>query len=193
VAILGGDHSWQNTRVACCRGRPNYAAFLKSFQHRVLLYDVSAMPIEGGPYLSAALLCEKALQETDGVVSLIRIVDRWTVSGPMEDMPQTAIQATMVVMFKSGIHRGPGRLTLTPISPRGARLPAMDIPVHFEDDEDRGVNVIVPMSFPVQESGIYWFAIALDGQIVSHIPLRVIYHQVVPAQTPPSLPNPDLQ
>src|SRR5580658_3004071 len=79
-----------------------------------------AMSIQGGPYLQAALLCEKALQETDGVISVIRIVDRWTVSGPAEDMPQTAIQATMVLMFKSGFHRGPGRLTITPTSPRNA-------------------------------------------------------------------------
>src|SRR6202158_2516231 len=120
------------------------------------------MPIEGGPYLSAALLCEKALQETDGVISLVRIVDRWTVSGPTEEMLQTAIQATMVLMFKSGFHRGTGRLTITPITPRDVRLPAMDMPVHFEGDEDRGVNVVIPMAFTVQESGVYWFAVALD-------------------------------
>ena len=74
------------------------------------MYDVSAMPITGGPYLQAALLCEKALQETDGVVSVIRIVDRWFVSGPTEEMLQTAIQATMELMFKSGFHRGPKKI-----------------------------------------------------------------------------------
>jgi len=156
-----------------------------------ILYDVSAMPIEGGPYLQTALLCEKALQETDGVISLIRVVDRWTVSGPTEDMPHTAIQATMVLMFKSGIHRGPGRLTITPRTPSDARLPAMELPVLFEGDEDRGINVVIPMAFPVQESGVYWFAVALDGQVVSHIPLRVIYHRVAPMQMPPNpAPNP---
>jgi hypothetical protein len=151
------------------------------------------MPIEGGPYLSSALLCEKSLQETDGVISLIRIVDRWTVSGPTEDMPQTAIQATMVLMFKSGFHRGAGRLTITPITPRDVRLPAMEIPVHFEGDEDRGVNVVIPMAFPVQEPGVYWFAIALDGQNVSHIALRVIYHRVAPMLMPPNPSSPDRQ
>jgi hypothetical protein len=152
-----------------------------------------AMPIQGGPYLQAALLCEKALQETDGVISLIRIVDRWTVSGPSEDMPQTAIQATMVLMFKSGFHRGQGRLTITPTSPRDAPMPAIEVPVHFEGDEDRGVNVVLPMAFPVQESGVYWFDVALDGQTVSHIPLRVIYHRVAPMQLPPNPSNPGLR
>jgi len=157
------------------------------------VYDVSGMPIDGGPYLSAALLCERALQETDGVISLIRIVDRWTVSGPTEEMPQTAIQATMVLMLKSGFHRGPGRLAITPITPRDVRMPMIEVPVHFEGDEDRGVNVVIPMAFPVQESGVYWFAVALDGQVISHIPLRVIYHRVAPMPTPPNPSTPGRQ
>jgi hypothetical protein len=138
------------------------------------------MPIEGGPYLSAALLCEKVLHEVDGVNSLVRVVDRWTISGPTEDMPQTAIQTTLVLMFKSGIHRGPARLTITPVTPRNATLATIDIPVLFEGDEDRGVNVVIPMAFPVQEAGVYWLGVRLDGQIVSHIPLRVIYHRIAP-------------
>ena len=156
-----------------------------------MLYDVPAMPIDGGPYLQCALLCEKVLQEKDGVISLIRAVDRWTVSGPTEEMPSTAIQATIVIMFKSGIHRGPGRLTVTPVTPSDTRMPSMDISVLFEGDEDRGVNVVLPMSFPTAEAGVYWFEIALERQIVSHIPMRVIYHRVI-VQPPPSHdPNQD--
>lgn len=154
-----------------------------------MLYDVPAMPIEGGPYLQCALLCEKALQENDGVISLIRAVDRWTVSGPTEEIPpNTTIQGTLVVMLKSGIHRGPGRLAVTPVTPNDTRLPTMEIPVHFEGDEDRGVNVVIPMAFPVTESGLYWFEIALEGQVVSYIPMRVIYHRVAGRQRPQ---NPD--
>jgi hypothetical protein len=81
-----------------------------------------AMPAQGGPYLAAAFLCEKALRETDGVNSFVRVVDRWTISGPDETMPQSSIQATLVVMFKSGIHRGPGQLNITPTSPSDVQL-----------------------------------------------------------------------
>ena len=65
--------------------------------------------------------------------------------------------------------------------------------MHFEGDEDRGVNVVIPMAFPVQEPGVYWFSIALDGQTVSHIPLRVIYHRVAPMQLLPNPSNPGLR
>jgi hypothetical protein len=146
------------------------------------------MPIEGGPYLAAAFICEKALREVDGVTSFIRVVDRWTVTGPTEDMPQTAIQATLVVSFKSGIHRGTGQLTITPTSPSGAQQQAVMMSVLFEGDEDRGITAILPMAFPVQEAGVYWFNVSLDGQSFSEIPLRVVYHRVVAA---PMLPNPN--
>lgn len=153
------------------------------------MYDVSAMPIQGGPYLSAAFLCEKALREVDGVTTFVRMVDRWTVTGPSETMPLTAIQATLVVMFKSGIHRGPGHLTITPTSPSDVRMSSVTVPVLFEGDEDRGIAIILPMAFPAQEPGLYWFNVSLDGQSFSEIPLRVVYHQVVPMQMPPQNPN----
>jgi len=165
------------------------------FRHHIrevaLWYDVSAMPIEGGPYLSGAFLCEKALHEADGVNSFIRMVDRWTVTGPTEGMPATAIQATLVVVFKSGIHRGAGEIVITPRTPSDIRLPPMNVPVHFEGDEDRGVTLILPMAFPVQEAGLYWFNVSLDGQSFSEIPLRVIYHRVAPTVLPPTS-NPGL-
>jgi hypothetical protein len=151
-----------------------------------MLYDVCAMPIEGGPYLAAAFLCEKALREVDGVNTFVRVVDRWTVSGPTETMPQTAIQTTLVVMFKSGIHRGPGQLTITPTSPSDVELQTIEVPVLFEGDEDRGLAIVMPMAFPVQEAGLYWFNISLDGRSFSQIPLRVVYHRIAPMQTPPN-------
>jgi hypothetical protein len=150
------------------------------------------MPIQGGPYLAAAFLCERALREVDGVTSFVRVVDRWTITGPTEMMPQTAIPATLVVIFKSGIHRGSGQLTITPISPSDLRMPAITLPVLFEGDEDRGITIIIPMAFAVQEPGLYWFNISLDGQSFSEIPLRVVYHQVAQTRMPPHSSNPGL-
>lgn len=156
-----------------------------------MLYDVSAMPIEGGPYLAAAFLCEKALREVDGVNSFIRVVDRWTVSGPSEMMPPSSIQTTLVVIMKSGIHRGPAQITITPRSPSDVQMQVISIPVLFEGDEDRGNAILAPMAFPVHEPGIYWFNVSVDGQSFTEIPLRVIYHRVVPA-LPPNRANPGL-
>ena len=135
------------------------------------------MPTEtiGGPYLGVAVLCEKVLREADGVISLIRIVDRWNITGNTPEMPLSILRFTIVVMMKSGIHRGTARLTITPISPSGAAMPAIGSSVFFEGDDDRGIAAIVPIGFPAQESGVYWFDVAVDDQTFTRVPLRVVY------------------
>jgi len=66
----------------------------------------------------------------------------------------------------------------------------LSVPLLFEGDEDRGVAIVVPMAFPVQEPGVYWFNVAIDGQSFTEIPLRVIYHRVAPMVLPPNPSNP---
>lgn len=138
------------------------------------------MPVTGGPYLAAAFFCEKVLRETDGVVSFIRAVDRWTVTGPTETMPTTLIQNTLVVIMKSGIHRGASQITVTPSTPTGKIMPAITVSASFEGDDDRGIQLIAPMAFPVEETGVYWFELTIDGRSFTQLPLRVIYLRAAP-------------
>lgn len=113
------------------------------------------MPVTGGPYLTAAYFCERVLREQDGVLSTIRIVDRWTVNGPTEAMPLTVIQASIVVLLKSGLYRGTGRITATPISPSNQRMEPIILPVVFGGDDDNGGGAVLPIGFPAQEDGLY--------------------------------------
>jgi len=154
-----------------------------------ILYHVCAMPIAGGPYLSCAFFCDRVLQEHDQVLSAIRIVDRWTVNGAADTMPTTVLQTTLVIAMKSGIYRGNAQLSVTPITPSDSRLPAAVFPVLFEADDERGVGVVLPMGFPAQEPGLYWFevSLALQGmrpQVITAIPMRVAYLQMVSAPRP---------
>jgi hypothetical protein len=151
-----------------------------------LLYDVSAMPITSGPYLSAAFLCEKVLREADGVFSFIRVVDKWTVTGTTQTMLPTVIQANLVVLLKSGIHRGSSQITITPTTPSGVLMPAIEVPLIFEGDDDHGSGFNAPIGFPAQESGLYWFDVSLDGQAITKIPLRVAYLRIPQAPGQPT-------
>ena len=133
------------------------------------------MPIVGGPYLAAAFFCDRVLREHDGVLSFIRVVDKWTVQGPTEAMPPTVIQTNLVVLMKSGIHRGGSQVTIVPTSPSGKLLQSVSLPILFEGDDDHGSAVIAAFGFPVQESGLYWFDIRIDDQSFTMVPLRVVY------------------
>src|SRR5207248_1361178 len=100
----------------------------------------------GGPFVATAVLCEKVLQEKDGVVSLIRLVDRTSVTATGTDapdeMPPIPLSYIAAISFKAGIARGKYVLTVRPESPSGDPLPEVTMPVLFEGDE-RGVNVFL--------------------------------------------------
>jgi len=148
------------------------------------------MPVAGGPYLTAAFFCERVLQEQDGVTSFIRLIDRWNVVGPTPTMNTQVIPTTLVILLRSGIHRGSSLLTITPVSPSGVRMQPINAPVLFEGDDERGCGVILPLGFPVNEPGLYWFEVAIMAQggqqeVVTQIPMRVFY-----LQTGPMMPLP---
>ena len=154
------------------------------------------MPITGGPYLTAAFFCERVLREQDGVLSAIRIVDRWNINGPTPTMAPTVIQIFLTVLFHCGIYRGQAQVIITPIAPSNLRLQTVILPVLFEDADDRGAGIIMPIGFPVQEDGTYWFEVAISKQslppeVVTFIPMRIVYLQIAgPTPVPPNPTNP---
>lgn len=152
------------------------------------MYDVRAMPVTGGPYLQAAFFCEKALREVDSVLSFIRVVDKWTVNGPSQTIPPTVIQTNLVILMKSGIHRGPSQIMITPTSPSGKVMSPIPIQTVFEGDDDRGIAIVAGVGFPVQEDGLYWFDLTVDGQSFTKLPLRVVYLRSVAIPNPPNQP-----
>jgi hypothetical protein len=135
-----------------------------------------------GPYLSAAFLCERLLEEKDNVKSAIRIVDRIvrTATGPTppQEMEPFDHELTLFVSFKSGWARGPFELRITGVKPSGDSTPLHQGMLHFEGEEDRGVELAARMMMRINQTGIHWFEVDLDGTRVSRIPLRVIYNPV---------------
>jgi hypothetical protein len=135
----------------------------------------------GGPYLSAALLCERVLQEGDGVLSIIRVVDRLIQSavgpGAPDDMPPFPVNLTLVVLLKSGEARGRHTVRLAIEAPSGELLPdAGSLPVLLEGEE-RGVNLLLNLGFIAEQEGLYWFNVHFGTQdvLLTRIPLRVVY------------------
>ena len=148
------------------------------------------MADEGGPFLQAALICERILTEADGTVSAIRIIDRFFITPnpgqpPAATMPAVVMSHTLFVTFKSGaVH---GRLTAKLVfrGPSGLKLQEVSIPVLLEGDE-RGANLIIPYQIQVEEEGLYWFDVYLDDKLMTKVPFRVIY-QATTFTTPPQL------
>ena len=131
-------------------------------------------------YLQAALFCEKVLREADGVMSFIRVIDRFNVAGATPEMSPTVLRFTIVLSFKSGFMRGKQVVTIRPKSPGGTDLPAMDFPVLFEGDDDRGIALVFEINWAATEEGLYWWDVCLNQELVTRMPLRVTYQRVGP-------------
>lgn len=140
---------------------------------------------ESGPYLVAALICEKVLQEKDGSISIIRIVDRITLntlaSQSPENLPPTQVNLTALIAFKAGNARGRSTVKWTIETPSGLKLPEQLLPVLFEG-EDRGVNLIINLNMMLDQEGVYWFGVLLENQLLTKIPLRILYQRMGPSQ-----------
>jgi hypothetical protein len=145
------------------------------------------LPFERGPYLNAAVLCERVLTEQDGVNSLIRIIDRVTLNAigpePPTEMPGSVHAFWLYIGFKSGSARGVKTLTVRIQKPAGDSPAPLNVPVHFEGEDDRGINLALQMQLSIDVAGLWWFHISLDGVFVTKLPLRVIY---MPQLTPPT-------
>jgi len=135
----------------------------------------------GGPYIGCAVLCEKVLQERDGVISLVRIIDRTIISGrgpdAPEELPAIPLTHTVFVALKSGLARGKYVVSIQPHAPSGRAIgDAIQVAALFEGEE-RGVNVIASVTLQVEDEGLYWFDVAIEGQSLTRIPLRVLYQR----------------
>jgi hypothetical protein len=133
---------------------------------------------ETGPYLKAAAICADVIEGKDGVLSLIRIVDRAIIgaAGPdaPEQMPAVPQQLKLVLMLTSGRARGtqPARVTLE--NPLGMVEDIWGGTLFFEG-EDRGVNCIIEMQVAFTMEGLYWFHVRLEDNLLTKLPYRLIY------------------
>jgi hypothetical protein len=142
------------------------------------------MPDNTGPHVQVATFCERVLQEKDGVISVIRAIDRLALTigsaagGPVpsEIPPGLTIQPTLVISLRSDQARGRFTLRIVAQQPDTTLLPEFLADVMFEG-EDRGVNVVLPMTLQPQE-GLYWFDIRLGNQLLTRVPLRIIYQRL---------------
>lgn len=132
-----------------------------------------------GPYLAAAFLCEKVLIETDSVKSAIRIIDRINrtaiAPAPPDTMEPFDYSLTLFIRFKSGAARGPMSLEVRLSKPSGESPTPLRQTIHFEGEDDRGIDFVGNMTLRLDQAGLYWFDVYLDGTRLTRVPLRIVY------------------
>lgn len=137
------------------------------------------------PFVQVAAICQAPVQETSGLLSIFRIMDRIPVHGTTDEMvPQPLNSLFIVVILKSGEMSGKYPLKIVPETPSGQRLLPLEASALFERDE-RGVVFIHPVPLVATEEGLYWFDVMLGPDLLTRIPLRVMYQKIQPMQAMP--------
>lgn len=132
------------------------------------------------PLLAAAFLCERILQEKDDVVTAVRIVDTLFVSVPPNmsaELGKPVIQITALLAFKkaspgSGVEKH--RATVRLHSPSGKEHPENSSDLLFQAGDVAGSNLILNMNMLVEEFGLFWLDVSVDGELMTRIPFRVL-------------------
>lgn len=142
------------------------------------------------PYVTAALLCERVIQEKDESLTLIRLIDKiqYSLEGigiefPREIKPVVPLQG--LIGLKSGPVTGVHKLKVVSERPNGERK---DVFEHSFEllGKDHGQNIIMRMNLGIDQDGLYWLDVLFDDEVLTRIPLIVsaLPQQVSPEPRP---------
>jgi hypothetical protein len=137
------------------------------------------VPDPSGPHLQAALICERVLQEQDGVVTAVRLIDRVNFVSS-EDEERRSHPIAFLISLKAGAAHGSYTVRVEVETPSTERHPILEAPVFFEGGE-RGVNLVVNARFEPEVAGLYWYDVYFQETRLTRIPLRAIF-QTLPGR-----------
>ncbi len=134
-----------------------------------------------GPYLNAAFLCEKVLEEKNGVLSAIRIVDRVTYTYKASpENPSSGVspfQATLsfLLILKSGQNPGATNIKIILKKPDNSELPPLNETMHLDTPDNKGGNLVITTTLNIDQKGVWWFEVFINDVPRTKIPLEVIF------------------
>ncbi|SRR6266851_399661 len=128
-----------------------------------------------GPYVTAALICDRVLVETDGTPSAIRIIDRVLVQQPPTAEIPTLGFFSVLLMLKWGDFSGQSVPRVALISPDGlsTELLKLEQPIGPSPAVPIGANIHGAVELVLKQLGRYWLVFYFGDVEVSRTPLAV--------------------
>jgi hypothetical protein len=144
-----------------------------------------------GPLLQTAVFCETVIEGKDGVLSIIRVVDRIMVAASgadaPKDMPPVSQQVTAVLTFKAGSAKGRQEIRLEMEKPNTERRDVWTSSM-FAEAPDRGQNFVLAFRVTFDLEGLYWFHVYADSELMTSMPLRLLYIRQAAGSLHPTKP-----
>jgi len=127
------------------------------------------------PFLTAALLCERVLQEKDGTLTAVRIVDKMGYS--LQGLPEglnlkPSLPVACLISLKSGPVSGTHKIKLFVERPNGERKEVFTRDFEFLGNE-LGQNIIMNLVIGAEQEGVHWFELAFDEEVLTRFPFTI--------------------
>lgn len=137
--------------------------------------------LDGGPWVAMAVFCEQVIEDKQGVLTIVRIIDRLTIEAggtgnepPPDQLPPGMVPLNLVVTLKAGSARGRCEIQTDLEGPDGITRAVASHSVNFVAPH-YGMNLINRITLGVQHEGVYWFTIKADGKVLTRAPLEIQY------------------
>lgn len=131
-----------------------------------------------GPFINA-LLCEKILEEKDGIKSAVRILDQIDRGAfgeaPPLNMEPFEFPLGLLIRLKAGAARGMYQINVKILKPNGEKAGELNHPVHLPGPEDAGVDIVLNAVMKIDQVGTWWFDIYVGDVRWMRLPLRIVY------------------
>ena len=127
------------------------------------------------PFVQAASVCERILVESDGVASLIRLVDVFHIdfdSVPKVEGVPPGMEFSIFISLKSGDLKGSFKLGIRLCRPEGKAEEINFIPVTLNGG-GHGANIRMNGVITNPTIGLHWFDLLWADEILTRIPLEV--------------------
>ena len=133
-----------------------------------------------GPFLNA-FLCEKILEEKDGIKTAVRIIDQvnrgamGVGQSPPTSMEPFDFPLGLLVRLKAGAARGMYPINVRIVKPNNDNAGELNHPVHLPGPDDAGIDIVLNAVMRLDQVGTWWFDIYVGEERWTRIPLRVVY------------------
>ena len=128
------------------------------------------------PFVAAAFVCERVLEEKDKVLSAIRIVDTYYLAQLVPGSATNAapvVQLTVLASVKSGDVTGEHEITIALRTPSGAGNKQIGQWRVLLNGGEQGANVVMNFAMQTSELGLFWFDLLFAGKLLTSIPLKL--------------------
>jgi hypothetical protein len=131
------------------------------------------------PWVQAAVLCNQVVEDKTGSFSLIRIVDKYTLTRPPDWDGKThlEIRLTTFIAFKSGDVKGKRTVRLYHSTPRGKKKKLFESEIEFLGGH-YSTNIAIHITFGFKTEGTHWIDVYVQNWLATRMPVTV---EFVPA------------